>query len=170
MTLPNKFDDLEAEELYRSAVEDFALDVSESEKDVKSILLAAFLEGGVSWDDYVAQHPEIAPEPIEEPAREAEVNRGGVLTSETIAPVSHAALSVEGEPVVVRVQEEPKYRANEKLLIKMERKNPLFETRGYKFTDTHPYQLMNPQDADWVMRNEDGFRQALPSELQEFYG
>lgn len=54
-------------------------------------------------------------------------------------------------------------------LVKMERDNPLFEFGGYKFTQSHPYALMTGSDAERLMRSEQGFRLALPSELEEFY-
>ena len=44
-TLPTSFDDLKPTELYRSAIEDFALPVEEEDKNKKKVLLAAFVEG-----------------------------------------------------------------------------------------------------------------------------
>lgn len=160
---PTKFKDLKPAELYRSAIEDFALPIDEADKDSKQVLLAAFAEGGVEWADYVKQHPEVAPESA--PVVESEPARGGAIT------LGHQSdnLTVDDEPARVIVQETPVYNPKDKLLIKMIRENPLFEVRGYRFTSAHPYNLVNPVDADYILRHEDGFRQALPSELEEFY-
>lgn len=152
---PNKFRDLSVGELRRSAVEDFAVDVNED--DNKDSVLAALTESGVKWSDYVAQHPEVA-------------ERSEVVTSADVAGDVSESLSVEAEPVVVRTAERPSYKPNEKLLIKMVRENPLYETRGYRFTQQHPYALVTPEDADYILTREEGFRQAVPSELQEYYG
>lgn len=177
-TLPTDFKHLKPTELYRAAIEDFALPVDEADKNKKNVLLAAFVEGGVSWADYVAQHPEVVPAA---PA---------VVTSPT--PVSSTSLTADVAPVEptdkwadddrranLAVQEDlspkvivatqPQYRPQDKLLIKMERKNPMFQVRGYTFTQKNPYALMSPSDADHVLRNEEGFRQALPSEVDEWY-
>lgn len=169
---PQRFEDLKPTELYRSAIEDFAIDVAPEDKNKKTVLLAAFLESGVTWADYVAQHPEVAPAP--DPVDE-KLKVGGVVTSSDVAGSVSDSLTVEedrvgDEPVVIVTAQTPVYRPNEKLLIKMERENPLYEVRGHRFTDKNPYALVTPEDADYILRHETGFRQALPSELQEFYG
>lgn len=151
---PTSFKDLKPTELYRSAIEDFALPVDEEDKNKKTVLLAAFVEGGVTWEDYVAQHPEVAPVEDESPTN--------VVTTQSVAP------AVE-EPVRIITAETPQYNSGDKLLVKMERKNPLYEIMGYRFTQDNPYALVSPQAAEAILR-EDGFRQAFPSELQEFYG
>ena len=159
MTKPTGFSDLKPTELYRSAIEDFALPVDAEDKNKKSVLLAAFLEGGVEWKDYVAQHPEVAPDP--EPEVEVAQN---VITSDDIK-----AKPVE-EEVVIRVKEDIPLSTNEKYLIKMTRDNLQFNVKGVKFTQEHPYALVSPDVADYLLTKEDGFRQATPSELREFYG
>jgi len=155
MTKPTKFEDLKPTELYRSAIEDFALPVEESDKNKKTVLLAAFVEGGVKWADYVAQHPEVAPDPEED----------NVVVSQDVAP---KATSVEEQRVIVA--EPPQARTNDVFLIKMVRDNVLYETRGHRFTQQHPYALVSPEDAEFILTQEDGFRQATPGELAEFYG
>lgn len=160
MTKPTGFSDLTPTELYRSAIEDFALPVEVEDKNKKKVLLAAFVEGGVSWSDYVAQHPEVAPDPepvVESPAP-------GVITSSDLK-----AKPIE-EDVVIRVKEEIPLASNEKYLIKMTRDNPQFNVKGVKFTQEHPYALVSPDVADYLLTKEEGFRQATPSELREFYG
>lgn len=170
-TLPQRFEDLKPTELYRSAIEDFAIDVAKEDKNKKNVLLAAFLESGVTWADYVVQHPEVAPA-VDTVAET--LASGGVVTSSDVSSEDVAAtLSVEApveEEVIIVTAKPPVYKANEKLLIKMERKNPLYEVRGHRFTTKNPYALVSPEDADYIIRHEEGFRQALPSEVQEFYG
>ena len=176
MSNPTGFKDLKPTELYRSCIEDFAVPVDEEDKNKKTVLLAALHEAGVEWADYVAQHPEVAPEP--EPVHE--FASGGVITSNapahnsvhdeqetgyvTVAPEQPLA-----QPVVV-VKEEIPLESEQQYIINMERDNPLFEVRGHRFTEYHPNALVSAADADYILTKEDGFRQATPSELREFYG
>lgn len=163
-TKPKSFKDLNAAELYRSAIEDFAIPVDEADKNKKRVLEAAFLESGVVWADYVAQHPEVRDEEAErEQSLKDSLREGSVITSDVVAPKP---------PVeeVVRVKEEIPVATSDKYLLKMVRENPLFETCGYRFTTEHPYALVTAEAAQWILSKEEGFRQALPSELQEFYG
>ena len=177
--MPTGFNDLKPTELFRSALEDFALPVDEADKNKKKVLLAAFAEGGVSWDDYVSQHPEVAPAPEPTPQvqpvaeeltvqRETEPSRGNVVSSTDVtgaeAPVSPV------EEVVIRTAQPPMPQVNEKFLIKMVRDNPRFEVKGHNFTSSHPYALVNEDVANHLLEKEDGFRMATPSELREFYG
>lgn len=151
---PQAFKDLPVEELRRSAVEDFAVPVADT--DSAKVVVAALTESGVKWQDYVAQHPEVAPEP--------NVIKAGPSSPESLSVES--AVEVEGDVIVAT---KPVAKATDKFLIKMTRSNPLYETRGYRFTQEHPYALVNPDDAEFILSNEDGFRQAWPSELEEFY-
>ena len=52
------FESLKVAELRRAADEDFAVEVGE--KASKPEVLAALVESGVTWDMYLAQHPEAA--------------------------------------------------------------------------------------------------------------
>lgn len=156
-TVPTSFNDLDAPELYRSAIEDFALPVEEADKGKKKVLVAAFVEGGVSWADYVAQHPEVAPEPEPEP-----VNVIKAPNKKKAGRPQAGGNVITAKPI--DATEEEQY------LIKMTRENPLYETRGYRFTQEHPYALVSAADAQFILEREDGFRQAFPNELQEFYG
>lgn len=162
--LPTKFEDLDAKELYRSAVADFALPVEEG--DGKKVLLAAFVEGGVLWDDYVSQHPEVSPEPL--PA--ANLTIGNEVSVEPQEKWADDDRNKEAAVPSIRVASPPVINPNEQWLIKMERKNPLFEVRGHRFTQENPYALVSPKDAQYILSKEDGFRQAFPDELEEFYG
>lgn len=155
---PTKFKDLKVGELYRSASDDFALPVEET--DSKDVLLAAFAEGGVEWGDYVTQHPEVAPDEDEYVPAPANVV-GAVEEKQPVVAV---------EAPVVRVDEGFQAKPNDQFLLKMTRKNALFETCGYRFTQEHPYALVDPGTAQYILEREDGFRQAFPNEVQEFYG
>lgn len=64
----------------------------------------------------------------------------------------------------------PKPKGNEQtVLIKMERKNPSYETYGYIFTQTHPFVAIPEKVAQDIFDTEDGFRMATPREVQEYY-
>lgn len=55
------------------------------------------------------------------------------------------------------------------VLIKMERKNPTYQTFGIVFTREHPYAVVNEELARMIIDVEDGFRIASPSEVKAFY-
>ena len=55
------------------------------------------------------------------------------------------------------------------ILLKMSRLNPSFEVFGYKFTKTHPYQVMSQEDAQRIIDTYDGFVIASPDEARSFY-
>ncbi len=162
MALPTKFEDLGVAELRRSAVEDFAAPAGPT--DNKQMVLAALLDAGVTWADYVAQHPEVVPVP-EAPVvvesvteRIPEPSRGGAITTGAMEA-----------PVNIITARAPAYDPQDKLLIKMERENERFDVAGLTFTKQRPYCLASPEKAEYIMNTETGFRQAYPSELQEFY-
>lgn len=157
------FTDLDQKELYRSAVEDFAVDVEEGATAEE--IRAAFLETGITWADYVAQHPEAGV--VDSGEREPEpVREGSVITLQ-----EPTVSSFEGAPEPNIVVAQPlKVNPNDKYLVKMTRGNTLYETRGHRFTKDHPYALVSAEDYEFIVEHEDGFRQALPSEVAEFYG
>lgn len=158
-TLPTSFDDLKPTELYRSAIEDFALPVEEEDKNKKKVLLAAFAEGGVAWSDYVAQHPEVKPEPE------------NVITSPSVPGEGQPAPKPEApKPGKIITAAKPEVNPEDRYLIKMVRDNVRYDTRGYTFTQEHPYALVAAMDADYILEKEEGFQMASPSELREYYG
>jgi len=55
------------------------------------------------------------------------------------------------------------------ILLKMNRLNGSFEAYGYKFTKTHPYQVMSQEDAQKIIDTYDGFVIASPDEAKSFY-
>lgn len=151
---PEKFEDFKVAELRTLADEEFAVEVGE--KASKPEVLAALVENGVTWDMYLDLHPELKDVEVETPA--------GVVTSTQMQeqPVQ--------EEVRIVVKEEVPLQSREEWLIKMTRANPLYEVRGQKFTQENPFALVSPADAEYLLTKEDGFRQATPSELQQYYG
>lgn len=57
-----------------------------------------------------------------------------------------------------------------RVLVKMERENGTYETRGYRFTRDHPFVPVKESDAELICRSAEGFRIALPSEAAQYYG
>lgn len=178
--VPKQLKDLDTKELYRSAIADFALVVDEQDKGSKDVLLAAFEEGGVDWDQYVAMHPELAPdEPDPKKAPANVIKNPGAADPSTLSVEGSVPLEPETRfveekvaPVpepVIHVQQAPTAGPGDKFLIKMERPNAVYETRGYRFTKENPYHLVDAADAQFILSKEDGFRQALPSELEEIF-
>lgn len=55
------------------------------------------------------------------------------------------------------------------ILLKMQRQNPTFELFGYRFTRSHPYQVMPQEDAQKIMDSHEGFVIASPDEVKSFY-
>jgi hypothetical protein len=54
-------------------------------------------------------------------------------------------------------------------LVKMERLNRSFHTRGYSFSQEHPFVAMSSDKAQAIFDKEEGFRPATPKEAQDFY-
>jgi hypothetical protein len=163
------FKDLSQEELYRTAIEDFAVDVEPT--DSAETIRAAFLEQDITWDMYVKQHPEL--EPVEEEVnRIQEADRGNVIKAVPVV-TNNLDTEEEAEEIIaaprIRTKEKTQLNLNDQYLLKMTRDNTMFETRGYRFTQDHPYALVSAVDAEYILENEDGFRQAFPSELEKFY-
>lgn len=153
--LPTSFKDLRVAELRRSAIEDFAVEVDS--KATSDEVVAALAESGVEWKDYLECHPEARP------VQAAPVEAAPTVVSKEVITDSRPAR----EDVVVQ---QPLAIADQPYLIKMERDNPLYQTLGYTFTSSHPYQLVKAEDAQYILSEETGFRQAFPNELAEFYG
>lgn len=156
MALPTSFADLSQEELYRSAVADFAVDV---EKDAnEETIRAALLESGVTWADYVKWHPEVLP--VEEPVQP-------VIGTQSMGKKDAATnVAVPSRPVV---DEGQKFKADDSVLVKMTRENPYFEFAGYKFTQEQPFQIMDAETTNRILREEWGFSIARPDEAAEFF-
>lgn len=152
---PDKFSDLNADAL-KAAAEFYGTDETVDPK----VIIADLAESGVTWDLYakdfltpVEEVPVVEPEP-------AVVTSDQVTgKEETVSTVVEEVVTVEPSPVFVSAN----------YLIKMERENPYFEFGTYKFTKENPYNIMPASDAQRILTDETGFRQAFPAELQEYY-
>lgn len=151
MAKPTSFNNLTVPELKRSAAEDFAVEVPEGAK--KDEVIAALVESGVTWADYVAQHPEVAPD---EPKPEASSDG------------PHLQFTAN-ENVNIITAESPVNQSVDRYLLKMTRDNVVYETQGLRFTQSHPFALATADQADYILAHEDGFTMASPSEAREFY-
>jgi hypothetical protein len=150
------FKDLDEKELYRTAVEDFAVDVKPDDK--KEVLIAALKEDGVTWALYKKANPDVS-------VGDDDDDEDAVVKSEDVTGKKDKV--VEGK---VRTQAAPvDVTTVDSYLIKMDRDNPYFEHKGYKFTSEHPYVVMPAADADDILRREEGFSIATPSEAAEYY-
>jgi len=162
--IPEKFEDFKVGELRTIAEDEFAVEVGE--KATKAEILAAMLESGVTFDQYLDLHPKLRAVAEEKPqvVEAEETADPGVVTSAQMQekPVE--------EEVRIVVKEETPLHTREEWLIKMDRANPLYEVRGHRFTQENPYALVSPVDAEYLLTQLDGFRQATPNELQEYYG
>jgi len=63
----------------------------------------------------------------------------------------------------------PDLQFGKTILLKMARLNPSFEAYGYKFTKTHPFNVMPQEDAQKIMDTYEGFVIASPDEAKSFY-
>lgn len=125
-------------------------------------LVADLVEAGVTWEQYEKaflvepdekEEPVVAEPPIAPPApRPTNVIEEAPMTEQLVTKPAHEELAVTN-----------------KYLIKMTRDNPYFEHGGHKFTQEHPYAIMTAREAQDILQHEDGFRQAFPDELEEFY-
>ena len=157
------FDKLTLVELNRTADNDFAFELSAEEKKSKKLVLAAFAEAELKFSDYLLANPDQAEKyaPVQEvPLVEEEPSD----TNDGIAPQFGNA---EVGGVVVK-ENRPVVAESAPYLVKMDRENPYYEVGRYKFTVDNPYVLVDARDAESVLR-EPGFRQAFPSELEEYY-
>lgn len=153
---PESFSDLTVEELRKTAVEDFAVDIKAT--DNKKTVLAALLEDGVEWEQYATLKGlnTVKSNPTPPPA----VSTGAAPEVET------ADAEVPQEVEIITAEALPK---TQKYLVKMNRENDRYQTRGYNFTKEHPYALVDPKDIDYILEKEIGFAMATPRELEEFY-
>lgn len=128
--------------------EHFGVDLPEveNEKDLtKAIIIAEFVEQGVTWEIYKEAFPDIEDIP-DEP-------RVDVKTP---------------EPEEDDLVEEFK-KPEQTVLLKMERQNPLLQIRGYTFKRDHPFVPVSQADAEYILTHETGFKIAMPSEAEAFY-
>lgn len=140
---PKSFRDLNKDELKAAA-----LYFGTEDEGTKDALVADLAENGVTWEQYVE-----------------------AFLDEKTAPVDEVVEATgEEEPVKVEAAKPTALTPQSSYLIKMDRKNPYFEFGTYKFTQDNPYVIMPADAAQAILTQEQGFRQATPAELQEFYG
>lgn len=152
---PTAFKDLNKAQL-EAAVDYFGADRG-SVKEMR----ASLVENGVEWNLYA--------EAFLGPKREPDVE-GFVLSEPTDIEDWPDTEGVEEVNEVLTQVPVPQLAPQQKYLIKMTRKNPYFEFEDKKFTQERPYAIMDAAQAQRVLESEDGFRQAYPAELEEFYG
>lgn len=142
------FNDLNKEQLVQAAAY-FGTDDSGNVSNIKADLT----ENGVTWEMYVnafLKEEEDETEPEDE------------VFEEDDEGVEEVAEIVTQEPTV-------RLSPQEKYLVKMTRDNLYFEFEDKKFTQEKPYAIMSAEQAQRILQTEEGFRQAYPAELQEFY-
>lgn len=157
---PTSFTHLNKDELV-AAVEYFgSLEPGVEAGDLnKESLKAALVEDGVTWKVYAEAFN------LDVPKDEPDEEEDNIVRSENVTKPKE-----DNVAEVVTQDPSPALKPSDKYLVKMTRKNPYFEFRRYKFTQDNPYAIMTADDAQAILQNEDGFRQAFPAELQEFYG
>lgn len=141
------FNKLNVDEL-KAVAEFFAVDVTVANEEhgpTKKELLAALAEGDdpVSWDDY---------KDIYQTAQKDAKPQGPDLTATDVK---------KEEPV--------KKDTSNYVLVKFERRNPRYDILGYTFTKDHPFHSVEPEVAEYLIRNVEGFRLAMPSEVADYY-
>lgn len=151
------FNKMSRDDLYNLAIENFAVDVTEVATKVQ--IIAALAENGVTWD--MAKTFDKNAAAVEEES----VTPVGVITAASTNP---AVAEVTEIPILV-VEKPVAPVQPEIVLIKMERANPTYQIRGYKFTRENPFALVRTHDADYILGHEHGFKMASPKEAQEYY-
>jgi hypothetical protein len=149
------FQNLNKDEL-QNVADFFVKDVEAADEDkgpTKKELIAALAAGDeddapVTWEDYNDVYLPAKAEGADKPADpEAE------------------ELSDKKEPEPVEEEEDD----SPKVLVKMERKNPRFDIRGYTFTKDHPFHSVDEATAEYLVTKAEGFRLAMPKEVADFY-
>lgn len=134
----------------------------ESQDTIEEQVLA-LSEHGVTYALYAKEFkiplPDDYVEEEDEPLNELDVEEASEVNNEPVTVERSASLAPQQE-----------------YLIKMTRANPYFEVASvvskgkvFRFTQEHPYAIMDARTAQYVLERETGFRQAFPDELAEFY-
>lgn len=144
--MADRLSDLKVDEL-RAVAEFFAVEVETANPDKepnKKEVLAALNSGDqpVTFEDY----------------------KNIYLVAEK--PKSDAPELTNAEAKQEAKSQEPE---GPKVLLKMERANARYDIRGYTFTKEHPFHNVSQKDAEYIIKNVEGFRVALPSELSDYY-
>lgn len=165
------FQNLNKDELLDVA-EFFAVDVEAADADngpTKKEIVAALSEGDepVTWDDYKETYLEskkTGKDKSKEQKREELVAEQARLEAEA-AEKAKAEEESKGDSDEEPVADED---AEDNILLKYERKNPTWQVGKYTFTKAHPFLAVPASVAENLIRGG-GFRQALPSEVTDYY-
>lgn len=136
----------------------------------KKELLAALAEDEVSKEDYdtfVEAKEAGDDKTAEQKAEEAAAEEENPHDEEAPAEESVTDETPADESVVDEADEEDE--DTEEMLIRMIRKNGTYETHGLRFTKDHPFKSVPVDVAEDILENEEGFRQARPSEVKDYY-
>lgn len=90
------------------------------------------------------------------------------LENDGVRPQDESHVEPIAEVVITPV-EEALVEQEEEILIRMVRRNPRYETAGFKFLKDHPFQVVPVSVADHLIENVGGFRVASPAEAKDFY-
>lgn len=143
-----------------AAAEHYGVDVDETSTNAE--LVASLYEEGVTDEVYAKDFEN---EPAEntvttkDAAPKKEAGGEPTLTEEDLAENNEDAIA---EPVVEDFR-------GKRYLIKMERKNPLFEIGKHRFTQDRPFAVVSAKEAQEILTKYEGFRQAFPDEAESFY-
>lgn len=77
---------------------------------------------------------------------------------------------IEEEEAKNAENDAPAFKQGGPVLLKMDRKNRSIEVMGYRFTQEHPYQVVDEAAAQQIIDVYPGFRIASPQEARDFYG
>ena len=66
-------------------------------------------------------------------------------------------------------KEKKALKAENSVLVKMERSNHSYQALGFTFSQEHPFVAMTESDAQRIFDTQEGFRLATPREAQEYY-
>lgn len=143
--MAKKFEALH-EDVLDQVADEFGVDFEEGWTAKQKV--AALIEDGVTWEMYKQSFPDI--DDLEEAEEEEKPD-----------------LVIQETPK--RRGRKPVVRPEPTVLLKMERANPKFEIRGYSFTRAHPFLPVTEDDAAFILNHEEGFRIAMPREVEEFY-
>lgn len=151
---PRSFEELNKEELVAAA-----LSFGSSAEGTKAELKADLMDFGITWNMYEKAFGLADADPVEQ--------------EEFVLPVPLDLDDVEEveETVteIITAEAQPRLAPADNYLIRMVRENPYFEFKSYKFTQEKPYAIMKADDAQVILESEEGFRQAFPAELSDFY-
>lgn len=146
----------------------FAVEVTDADND--KTIRASLVEDGVTAQMVAEQFPDFAElVGLERPVVVEEVVPEPV--PDVVTSPATRVVEPKEEEIVNEVITDPGINFTQagKFLVKMTRANPMFEIAGHRFTQDHPYALLDADRAEVVL-SEEGFRQAKPSELREYYG